>query len=151
MKTILNEELNSIKCLFDYQRGKVISEQNILLLNEENGQNLDEYPACVQQFGAPTPNSNNQYSITPKSGDFKNYDFYNNGRVNKADSTMDNYYCDSSGLVKIGVNNNAPVETDAVKIQKKLLALGKDIGPTGADGTIGTNTSKAIWEVIKDL
>ncbi len=185
MKTQINEELNLIKYLFNYEKGKVISEQNNILLTETDGRTIEEYPDCVRQFGKPTVGGGNQYSIDG-TGDFKNNMFFSNNRVMKPDKTMDNYFCTAEGSPKIGkpdpserqsillsnakkcgwgndikgyeasgwkcdskMSSKSALSSTAMNIQKKLIELKKDIGPRGADGKIGPETMKAIWDVIK--
>jgi hypothetical protein len=158
MKTQLNEELNSIKYLFDYKRGKVISEQ---IITEENGQTVEEYPICVQKYGKPTFNGI-IYSIDGKD-DFVNHDFYNNYRVMTVDGMKD-YYCSSDNKIVLGKNptpvimkgvvvKETPKTNNATNIQNKLVELGKEsmLGSTGVDGKIGPNTINAIWDTIKDI
>jgi len=156
MKTQINEELNLIKYLFDYKKGKVISEQ---MITEENGQTVEEYPICVQKYGQPTSNGS-YYSIIGKD-EFKDSKFYSNYRV-ATSGGMKDYYC-SGDKVVLGKNPTpvknekevvakvSPQTNDATNIQTKLVELGQDIGPKGVDGRIGPNTMKAIWAVIKDI
>jgi hypothetical protein len=155
MKTQLNEELDSIKYLFGYQKGRVISEQNNVLLTEIDGQTKEEYLDCVQQFGDPVKLGDSYY--IKGTGEFEGYSFYNNKRVSTPTSGNQDYYC-SNGKVAIGKDPNTNKTSSTVKppstatnIQNKLLELGKDIGPTGPDGKIGPNTINAIWDTIKDI
>ena len=155
MKTQLNEELDSIKYLFGYQRGRVISEQNNVLLTEIDGQTKEEYLDCVQQFGDPVKLGDSYY--IKGTGEFEGYSFYNNKRASTPTSGNQDYYC-SNGKVAIGKDPNTNKTSSTVKppstatnIQNKLVELGKDIGPTGPDGKIGPNTINAIWDTIKDL
>ena len=161
MKTQLNEELNAIKYLFDYKKGKVISEQNNVLLTEADGQTVVEYPICVQKYGQPTPNGG-IYSIDGKD-DFVNHDFYTNYRVATVNGMKD-YYCSSDNKIVLGKNptpvimkgvvvKETPKTNNATNIQNKLVELGKEsmLGSTGVDGKIGPNTINAIWDTIKDI
>ena len=46
---------------------------------------------------------------------------------------------------------NDVISSTSVNIQNKLVELGKEIGPMGADGKIGPMTMKAIWDVLKTV
>ncbi len=62
------------------------------------------YPACVQVFGEPTANTKGYVSISG-TGSWKDYLFYNNGRVGKPDGTSDSYICDGN-TIKIGKSSS---------------------------------------------
>jgi hypothetical protein len=138
MKTQLNEELDSIKYLFGYKRGRVISEQKTYYQN-----NIDKKVHVVD-------NPNRVPMLTAriiskdeflKLGGIDTDPF--NTQTEKTSTSEDPNTNKTSSTVK-------PPST-ATNIQNKLLELGKDIGPTGPDGKIGPNTINAIWDTIKDI
>jgi hypothetical protein len=94
-KTILSEELIRMKNLFGYERGKVISEQEII--KEENGMTQEDYPFCVRRFGRPGKNLlTGKYSIIG-SGDWIGYYFNPNGTYDyKNKQNMGTYDCNST-------------------------------------------------------
>ena len=47
--------------------------------------------------------------------------------------------------------DKSAMSSTAMNIQNKLTELGYNVGTTGADGKIGPNTMKAIWEVLKNV
>ena len=55
MKNIVNEELNYMKYLFDYQRGKVISEQTTNKVLEKDGCEKGFYRDCTTKTCVKTP------------------------------------------------------------------------------------------------
>jgi len=187
---ILSEELNLIKYLFDYKKGKVISEQNGSLLTEADGKTKEEYPACVQNLGDVVTGGGGVSSITDKQGN----SYYSNNKATLQPGVPGNldmlniknvdYFCAADGTLKFGkpdskelllVNakkcgwgddvkgyeasgwkcdikgRNDVISSTSVNIQNKLVELGKDIGPMGADGKIGPMTMKAIWDVLKTV
>jgi len=190
MKNQINEELNLIKYLFDYKKGKVISEQNGSLITESDGKTKEEYPACVQNLGDVVTGGGGVSSITDKQGN----SYYSNNKATLQPGVPGNldmlniknvdYFCAADGTLKFGkpdskelllVNakkcgwgddvkgyeasgwkcdikgRNDVISSTSVNIQNKLVELGKDIGPMGADGKIGPMTMKAIWDVLKTV
>ena len=85
MKTQINEELNLIKYLFDYKKGKVISEQNGSLLTEADGKTKEEYPACVQNLG-DIVTGGGVSAITDKQGN----SYYSNNKATLQPGTPGN-------------------------------------------------------------
>jgi len=190
MKNQINEELNLIKYLFDYKKGKVISEQNGSLLTEADGKTKEEYPACVQNLGDVVTGGGGVSSITDKQGN----SYYSNNKATLQPGVPGNldmlniknvdYFCAADGTLKFGkpdskerllINakkcgwgidvkgyeasgwkcnikgRNDVISSTSVNIQNKLVELGKEIGPMGADGKIGPMTMKAIWDVLKTV
>jgi hypothetical protein len=190
MKNQINEELNLIKYLFDYKKGKVISEQNGSLITESDGKTKEEYPLCVQNLGDVSTGDGGGSSITDKQGNL----YFNNNRAQLQPGVPGNtdiinikmvdYFCAADGTLKFGkpdskelllVNakkcgwgddvkgyeasgwkcdikgRNDVISSTSVNIQNKLVELGKEIGPMGADGKIGPMTMKAIWDVLKTV
>jgi len=190
MKNQITEELNLIKYLFDYKKGKVISEQNGSLITESDGKTKEEYPLCVQNLGDVSTGDGGGSSITDKQGNL----YFNNNRAQLQPGVPGNtdiinikmvdYFCAADGTLKFGkpdskelllVNakkcgwgddvkgyeasgwkcdikgRNDVISSTSVNIQNKLVELGKEIGPMGADGKIGPMTMKAIWDVLKTV
>lgn len=160
MKTQINEELNLIKYLFNYEKGKVISEQNNILLTETDGKTKEEYPDCVRQFGEPTAGGGNLYSING-TGDFTGYRFFNNNRVQTPDTSMVNYFCTAEGSPKIG----KPDQKELLLINTKKCGWGNDIKGYEASGwkcdskmssksalsSTAENIQKKLKELKKDI
>jgi hypothetical protein len=139
MKTQLNEELNSIKYLFEYQRGRVISEEMTYYYKGFDGK-VGSQTSPFLPIGAKAI-TQDEFNKASSGG----VDLFNrvNSNMSKITQPVQEPQVAQQPQVK-------PVST-ATNIQNKLVELGKNIGPTGADGKIGPNTINAIWDTIKDI
>jgi hypothetical protein len=160
MKTQLNEELDSIKYLFGYKRGVVISEQKTYYQN-----NIDKKVHVVD-------NPNRVPMLTARIIDRDEFlklggiDFSDTENLQK--NIVKNFKANQQvsqepQLDQVVLQPQVEPEpliyrkpevkppSTATNIQNKLVELGKNIGPTGADGKIGPNTINAIWDTIKDI
>ena len=131
MKTQINEELNLIKYLFDYKKGKVISEQNGSLLTEADGKTKEEYPDCVRNLGDVVPDAKYPHIIDSK----KNKYYTNNratlqpgvqGNPNRDKTTVVDYFCDSDGTFKFGKAPAVPSATEWIR-DLKIGSVGVDV------------------------
>ena len=159
MKTQLNEELNSIKYLFGYQRGRVISEQKTYYQNT-----LDKKVFAVDN-PARVPLLSTRIITQDEFLKLGGIDFSDTGTIQKNLKSFNEKQQASKEQQLDQVVLEPQVEHEpliyrkpevkppstATNIQNKLVELGKNIGPTGADGKIGPNTINAIWDTIKDI
>ena len=135
MKTQINEELNLIKYLFDYKKGKVISEQTGSLLTEADGKTKEEYPACVQNLG-DIVTGGGVSAITDKQGN----SYYSNNKATLQPGTPGNtdqlsiknvdYFCAADGTVKFG----KPDPKELLLINAKKCGWGDDVAAYEASG-----------------
>ena len=167
MKTQINEELNLIKYLFDYKKGKVISEQNGSLLTEADGKTKEEYPACVQNLGDVVTGGGGVSSITDKQG---NYYFSNNkavlqpgvpGNVDMINTKNVDYFCATDGTLKFG----KPDSKELLLVNAKKCGWGDDVKGYEASGwkcdtkmdtksvmsSTATNIQNKLIELKKDI
>ena len=156
MKTQLNEELNAIKYLFDYKKGKVISEQNNILLTEADGQTKEEYPDCVQKLGDVVKGDGGLSYIPDANGN----QFFNNKRVLTSDGKKADYFCSAEGIPKIG--KPTPEERQAILLANaKKCGWGDDVAAYEASGwkcngnmntqTVMSSTATNIQNKLKEL
>jgi hypothetical protein len=139
MKQQINEELNVIKYLFDYKKGKVVSEQHTSLITEET-----ELQKNAKACGWTFFSSESAITIADTQGYEKSGWECPKGSGKRPEKTP--VKTEKEVVVKV-----SPQTNDATNIQKKLVELGQDIGPKGVDGRIGPDTMKAVWSVIKDI
>ena len=161
MKTQLNEELDSIKYLFGYQRGRVISEQKTYY-RESNGR-VGVVDGIIRKF---KPFGSKEITLD----EFKSsggIDLFSIGldipKFSQTQQTpqvaqepqLDQVVLEPQVVQQPQVAQQPQVNTSstATNIQNKLVELGKEsmLGSTGVDGKIGPNTINAIWDTIKDL
>ena len=144
MKTQINEELNLIKYLFDYKKGRVISEQNSSLLTEvdsllkSDSKTKEEFPICVRNLGDVVTGSGGISTIKDKKG---NLYFNNNtavlqpgvdGNTGKDYFAIKNvdYFCDANGTLKFGKPNTK----ELLLINTKKCGWGTDVNAYEASG-----------------
>ena len=167
MKTQINEELNLIKYLFDYKKGKVISEQNGSLLTEADGKTKEEYPTCVQNLGDVVTGGGGVSSITDKQGNFY---FSNNkavlqpgvpGNVDMINTKNVDYFCATDGTLKFG----KPDSKELLLVNAKKCGWGDDVKGYEASGwkcdtkmdtksvmsSTATNIQNKLIELKKDI
>ena len=151
MKTQINEELNLIKYLFDYKKGKVISEQNGSLLTEADGKTKEEYPACVQNLGDVVTGGGGISTITDKQG---NKYFSNNkaqlqpgvpGNTDIISIKMVDYFCAADGTIKFG----KPDSKELLLINAKKCGWGTDVKAYEASGW-KCDSKMDVSSIIKD-
>jgi hypothetical protein len=151
MKTQINEELNLIKYLFDYKKGKVISEQNGSLLTEADGKTKEEYPACVQNLGDVVTGGGGSSAITDKQGN----SYFNNNRAqlqpgvpgnpDTINIKMVDYFCASDGTVKFG----KPDPKELLLINTKKCGWGTDVKAYEASGW-KCDSKMDVASIVKD-
>jgi hypothetical protein len=151
MKTQINEELNLIKYLFDYKKGKVISEQNGSLLTEADGKTKEEYPACVQNLGDVVTGGGGSSAITDKQGN----SYFNNNRAqlqpgvpgnpDTINIKMVDYFCASDGTVKFG----KPDPKELLLINAKKCGWGTDVKAYEASGW-KCDSKMDVASIVKD-
>ena len=169
MKTQINEELNLIKYLFDYKKGKVISEQKITLITEETeGQKNAKACGWTLPFNPETGISVADVAGYEASGwecprgsgkrpEKKETPIVKTPEQIKADLAANaksmGWGDDVKGYEASGWkrNDKSAMSSTAMNIQTKLKELNKYIGPKGVDGKIGPETMKAIWDVLKSV
>ena len=178
MKTQINEELNLIKYLFDYKKGKVISEQKITLITEgTEGQKNAKACGWTLPFNPETGISVADVAGYEASGwecprgsgkkpEKKEIPVVKTPEQIKADLAAAAKKCGWGDDVKGyeasdwkcdgKLNTKSVMSSTATNIQTKLLELGYQLGSTGVDGKgvdgkIGPTTMKAIWEVLKKV
>lgn len=100
------------------KKRKYLKESNSLI-TEENGENKDEYPPCVQNLGDIIGDTD-FYSIMGK-GEWEDYFFYNNSRVVLPSGKMDSYYCVGDKVVIGRPFAKFPCVPNHPKAQKKNL------------------------------
>jgi len=151
MKTQINEELNLIKYLFDYKKGKVISEQNGSLLTEADGKTKEEYPACVQNLGDVVTGGGGVSAITDKQG---NSYFSNNkatlqpgvpGNTDILNIKNVDYFCAADGTVKFG----KPDPKELLLINAKKCGWGADVKAYEASGW-KCDSKMDVASIVKD-
>jgi len=173
MKNQITEELNLIKYLFDYKKGKVISEQKINLISEQTelqknaiscgwtvyssvssitAADVDGYTKsgfeCPKGSGK-LPEKKEIPSV--KTPEQIKADLLTNAKSMGWGDDVKGY--EASGWKR---NDKSAMSSTAMNIQNKLLELGYQLGSTGVDGKgvdgkIGPTTMKAIWEVLKKV
>jgi hypothetical protein len=114
-KINIKEELTRMKNLFGYERGRVISEQQVNTTTQPGqlpfptyqrttGSAKEDYPSCVQVFGEPgTVTKGKSYYILG-TGDWKDYYFYTNNNYGNLKITdrkppHGSYYCKDNVIV----------------------------------------------------
>lgn len=172
MKTQINEELNLIKYLFDYKKGKVISEQKINLISEQTELQKNAISCGWTVYSSESAITAADVDGYTKSGfecpkgsgklpEKKETPVVKTPEQIKADLETNAKKCgwgtdvkayEASGWKCDSKMDVASIVKDtAVNIQNKLVSLGKDIGPKGVDGKLGAKSMLAIWEVLKTV
>jgi len=172
MKNLLKEELNQMKYLFGYERGKVISEQNLLI---EDSKTLDLFESTLPEFwgddfvGGTTFSEESvsgmvYYIATEPDGTKYYFYYYPNGNPDNKDFKFIQYQHDEDILVadaetqeepKTQTNtqdqpNNQPVLTTQSAKEAKYLCI--DILESliaGAEG-FGSDKKKESWQASLD-
>ena len=150
MKTQINEELNLIKYLFDYKKGKVISEQNGSLLTEADGKTKEEYPTCVQNLG-DIVTGGGVSAITDKQGN----SYYSNNKATLQPGVPGNldmlniknvdYFCAADGTLKFG----KPDSKELLLVNAKKCGWGTDVKAYEASGW-KCDSKMDVASIVKD-
>jgi hypothetical protein len=168
MKTQINEELNLIKYLFEYKKGKVISEQKINLITEDTELQNNAKACGWTLFSSESANTYADVDGYTKSGfecpkgsgkkpekketpvvktpEERKSELATNAKSMGWGDDVKGY--EASGWKR---NDKSAMSSTAMNIQNKLKELGYELGPTGVDGKIGPATMKSIWEVLKTV
>jgi len=151
MKNQINEELNLIKYLFDYKKGKVISEQNGSLITESDGKTKEEYPLCVQNLGDVGTGNGGGSSIKDKQGNL----YFNNNRAQLQPGVPGNtdiinikmvdYFCAADGTLKFG----KPDAKELLLINTKKCGWGDDVKGYEASGW-KCDSKMDVASIVKD-
>lgn len=162
MKTQLNEELDSIKYLFGYQRGRVISEQKTYYRDIFG--KVGVVDGTINKF-RPLGSREITLDEFKSSGGIDLFSGINKVSLNipklpqtpqvAQEPQLDQVVLEPQVVQQPQVAQQPQVNTSstATNIQNKLVELGREsmLGPTGVDGKIGPNTINAIWDTIKDI
>jgi len=151
MKNQITEELNLIKYLFDYKKGRVISEQNNVLLTEADGKTKEEYPTCVQNLGDIVTGGGGVSAITDKQGN----SYYSNNKATLQPGVPGNldmlniknvdYFCAADGTVKFG----KPDAKELLLINAKKCGWGDDVKAYEASGW-KCDSKMDVVSIVKD-